>query len=59
MRRWRMVSTDRSGAQTKYPAALQCYKFDTSLLAAEYLRYAFFCNVKRRILRFRQRNMHL
>ena len=34
MRRWRMVSTDRSGAQTKYPAALQRYKLDTPLLAA-------------------------
>ena len=34
---WRMTSTDRSEAKTKYPAALQRYKFDAPLLAAGYL----------------------
>ena len=34
MCQWHMFCTDRSGAQTKYPAALQRCKFDTSLLAA-------------------------
>lgn len=39
MRQWRMVSTDRSGAETTYPATLQRRKIDALLLAAGVLTY--------------------
>lgn len=37
--RWHMVRTGWSGAQSRYTAALQHYKFDVPLLAAFLFRY--------------------